>query len=258
MDRALQSLLDWYAQVGVETPEVAATPQRMRARTPHRRIDPSAAPRKASPRQPAAPRTPADPTRIDAAPIAAACKTLDALKAAIETYDAGALSDAARQAVFARGNPAAKLMVIGEAPSREDDSQGAPLLGATGQLLDRMLAAIGLGAEDSYVTNVCYWAPPHGRKPEADELAMCRPFVRRHIELAAPKVILLMGGIAMQSLCGASGIMRQHGQWQTIAFGDTDMPALPIYHPAFLLKQPALKADAWQDLLTLREHLLTV
>ncbi|MGB6228927.1 MAG: uracil-DNA glycosylase, partial [Litorimonas sp.] len=190
-----------------------------------------------------------------------ACKTLAELKAALDTFDAGALSDGARQAVLHRGNPEADLMVIGEAPGRDEDREGKPFVGRSGQLLDKMLGAIGIksghgDAEDEvYIGNVCFWRPPNNRKPDPAELDLCRPFVLRQIELAAPQAILLAGGTSMQVMSGVTGIMKNRGQWQSLSLAGRNIPMLPIYHPAFLLRQPALKAEAWQDLLTLRERL---
>lgn len=248
MERSLRSLIDWYGRVGVETPDLPLSQS-------VRRVRPKA---KAADKRVTASR-PQTPTfqATDPAPIAAACKTIAELKAALDQYDAGALSDGARQAVLARGNPEANLMIIGEAPGRDEDREGLPFVGRSGQLLDRMLGAIGLGPDDVYIGNVCFWRPPNNRKPDPDELELCRPFVNRHIELAQPKVILLTGGTSMQVMTGISGIMRNRGQWQSLNIGSGEIPALPIYHPAFLLRQPALKAEAWQDLLTLRERLAT-
>ncbi|MEM9601093.1 MAG: uracil-DNA glycosylase, partial [Pseudomonadota bacterium] len=200
---------------------------------------------------------------IDPGPIAAACKTLAELKTALDNYDAGALSDRARQAVLSRGNPDADLMIIGEAPGRDEDMAGQPFVGRSGQLLDRMLGAISLQSgtgetDDVYIGNVCFWRPPNNRKPDPAELELCRPFVNRHIQLAQPRLILLTGGTAMQVMTGVSGIMKNRGQWMSVNVGTGDIPVLPIYHPAFLLRQPALKAEAWQDLLTLREKLASL
>jgi len=185
-------------------------------------------------------------------------KTLDALHAALTGFDAGALSDGARQVVFSRGNPDADLMVIGESPGRDEDIQGKPFVGPSGQLLDRMLGAIALGADDFYVTNVMNWHLPKNRNPKAAEIELCRPFIEKHIELAQPKVLLLVGGLSMSALTGLTGIMKNHGQWQEITVAGTSYPALPLYHPAFLLRRPELKKDAWRDLLSLREKLLSL
>ena len=253
MERALHSLLDWYGHVGVDVPDIAPAP-------PPRRIKTRTAPPKTATTT-AKPAPIKTPTAMDPVPIAARCKTIAELKAALDTFDAGALSDAARQAVLARGTPGSPLMIIGEAPGRDEDREGQPFVGRSGQLLDRMLGAIGLDREDAYFSNVCFWRPPNNRKPEAAEIELCRPFVTRHIQLAKPKVLLLVGGTSMQAMTGVTGIMRNRGQWQSVAIptetGEA-LPALPIYHPAFLLRQPALKADAWHDLLTLRERLATI
>jgi DNA polymerase len=198
------------------------------------------------------------------APAAAAAldlskvKTLDALHAAMKSFDAGGLTDGARQAVFARGNPAANLMVIGESPGRDEDIQGKPFVGQAGQLLDRMLGAIGLGDDDAYITNVINWRLPQNRNPKPQEIELCRPIIEKHIELAAPKVLLLVGGMSMTALTGLTGIMKNHGQWQEVSLAGTSYPAIPLYHPAFLLRRPELKKEAWRDLLSLRERLLSL
>ncbi|GLQ19686.1 uracil-DNA glycosylase family protein [Algimonas porphyrae] len=249
METSLRSLLDWYERVGVEAPDLPL------ARSV-RRIRPKPAPESVPARAPTSPKSDV----ADPGPIAAACKTLADLKTALDQFDAGPLSDGARQAVLSRGNPESDLMIIGEAPGRDEDMAGKPFVGRSGQLLDRMLGAIGLKSgegdtDDVYVGNVCFWRPPNNRKPDPAELELCRPFVNRHIQLAKPKLILLTGGTAMQVMTGVTGIMKNRGQWMSVNVGTSDIPVLPIYHPAFLLRQPALKAEAWQDLLTLREAL---
>lgn len=245
MDAALRSLLDWYAAVGVDVPTVAP-PRPARAKRPLPSTKPAGAIS-----QPAETSTPAKPV----ADLSKA-KTLDALREVMNDFDAGALSDGARQAVFARGNPAANLMVIGEAPGRDEDIKGEPFVGRSGQLLDRMLGAIALGADDFYVTNVVNWRPPKNRNPTSDEIEMCRPFLNRHITLAQPKVLLLVGGISMTALTGMTSIMKNRGSWSDVTIDGHTYPALTIYHPAFLLRRPELKKDAWRDLLALREKLL--
>lgn len=244
MDAALRSLLDWYAEMGVDVPKVAPP-------KPMRRALPTAKSKAPTPqRKSEAAKAPT----IDLSKV----KTLDELHAMMRDFDAGPLADAARQPVFARGNPEADLMVIGEAPGREEDIQGKPFIGPAGQLLDRMLAAIALSEEDFYVTNVVNWRLPKNRNPTADEIAICLPFLERHITLAKPKVLLLTGGISMTALTGLTGIMKNHGQWQEIDVAGARYPALPLYHPAFLLRRPELKKDAWRDLLSLREKLLSL
>jgi len=237
MEAALRSLLDWYAEMGVDVPKVPAA-RPVRAKRPLTKT------------------TTPDP--VQSRPKTAAAdlskvRTLEALRDAINAFDAGPLSDGARQAVFSRGNPDAKLMVIGEAPGRDEDMQGRPFVGQAGQLLDRML-----GANDAYITNVMNWRPPQNRNPKPEEIELCRPFIEKHIELVQPEVLLLVGGMSMTTLTGLTGIMKNHGQWQTVSVAGKTYPALPLYHPAFLLRRPELKKDAWRDLLALREKLLSL
>lgn len=251
MDAALRSLLDWYAEMGVDVPKVPpARTARAKPRPATRaQTSPKATLTKSTP-------TSAPTTRV--APDLSKVRSLDALHETMKAYDAGALSDTARQPVFARGNPDANLMVIGEAPGREEDIQGKPFIGPAGQLLDRMLGAIALGEDDFYATNVVNWRLPKNRNPTPDDLAICRPFLEKHIELAQPKILLLVGGISMTALTGTTGIMKNHGQWQDVALAGKTYPAMPLYHPAFLIRRPELKKDAWRDLLSLREKLLTL
>jgi len=252
MDKALKSVLDWWDAAGVDVPDVTLASAKRKAKprpsASQKSVQKSAVP---APRTGAAVPKPAS----DAAPIAAKAKTLIKLKAAMDKFDAGALSDHARQCVFARGNPESSLMVIGEAPGRDEDIAGKPFVGRSGQLLDKMLGSIGLTEDDFYITNVVNWRPPKNRNPSDEEIAMCRPFLNRHIELMAPKVLLIVGGVSLSAMTGITGIMKNRGQWQTINIGTGDIPALPIYHPAFLLRQPTLKKDAWRDLLALRDRL---
>jgi uracil-DNA glycosylase len=158
--------------------------------------------------------------------------------------------------VFADGNPTAKVMLVGEAPGAEEDRAGRPFVGASGQLLDRMMAAIGLDRTSFYITNVCFWRPPGNRKPTDLELAAQKPFVERHIELVAPEVLVLVGAAAAQGLLGTTeGITRLRGRWfqYRLAENGPTIPAMPIFHPAYLLRQPAQKRETWRDLLKLQE-----
>ena len=246
MDKALKSVLDWWDAAGVDVPDVTVSaPKR---KTPAR-AKPAATAKKSAP-QPTAPKP-----VIDAAPIAAKAKTLAELKTAMDSFDAGTLSGHARQCVFARGNPEADVMVIGEAPGREEDIAGKPFIGPAGQLMDKMLAAIGLTEETAYLTTVVNWRLPKNRNPTAEDIALCAPFLQRHIELAEPKVILMVGKASLFAMTGLSGIMKNRGQWQTVKVAEKNIPALPIYHPDLLMKQPVLKKEAWRDLLALRERL---
>ena len=183
--------------------------------------------------------------------------TLHDLQAALAAYDHCEIKRGARSLVFADGNPAARVLILGEAAGREEDLEGLPFVGRAGQLLDRMLAAIGLArhsrdpATAVYITNVMPWRPPGNRDPEAAEIAMMRPFVERHIALVDPEVIVVMGNTPLLALTGAKGILRARGAW-THSLGK---PVLPMTHPAYLLRNPAAKREAWADLLALQARL---
>ncbi|MGQ0566479.1 MAG: uracil-DNA glycosylase [Gemmobacter sp.] len=198
----------------------------------------------------------ADPVAV-ARRLAALAPDLAALHAAIAGYDHCELKKGARSTVFADGNPAARVLVLGEAPGRDEDLAGLPFVGAAGQMLDRMLGAIGLSrtapAPEAavYITNVMPWRPPQNRDPEAGEIAMMLPFVERHVALADPEVIVLMGNTSCLAALGQKGISRLRGVWTT-AFGRS---ALPMFHPAYLLRNPAAKREAWTDLLALQAWL---
>ncbi len=193
-----------------------------------------------------------------AARLAAGCDDLDALRAAVETFEGCALKRGARNTVFSDGNPAARVMIVGEAPGRDEDREGKPFIGRSGQLLDKMLATIGLNrnAEDPddavYITNVLPWRPPQNRDPLDEEKAIMKPFLMRHIALAKPEVLLLVGNPSNQALLETEkGVTRLRGQWYSVA----GIPALPIFHPAYLLRAPAQKKLAWADLLMLKAKL---
>jgi uracil-DNA glycosylase len=198
----------------------------------------------------------ADPVAI-ARQMAAAAQTLPDLHAAIAAFDHCEIKKGARNTVFADGNPAARVLILGEAPGRDEDIEGRPFVGAAGQLLDKMFAAIGLSrtspdpATAIYITNVMPWRPPGNRDPEPGEIAMMLPFVERHIALAAPQVIVLMGNTPCAALLGQRGILKLRGHW-TEALG---RPVLPMTHPAYLLRQPIAKREAWADLLSLQDRL---
>ncbi len=189
--------------------------------------------------------------------VARGARDLAGLRDALDSYGHCELKLGARSLVFADGNPNARVMIIGEAPGRDEDLQGLPFVGRAGQLLDRMFDAIGLGrrspdAEKAlYITNVLPWRPPQNRDPSAEEVAMMLPFVNRHIELADPEVLVLMGNHACQALLGRKGITRLRGRWTEVL----GRPALPMFHPAYLLRNPQAKKDAWHDLLMLQARL---
>lgn len=188
--------------------------------------------------------------------IAAQCDTLDALKEALDGFTACPLKQTAKNLVFGDGNPQAKLMLIGDVPGRDEDLQGLPFVGNVGELLDRMLAAIGLDRTTTYLANLLPWRPPGNRTPTEAELAMCQPFIARHIELISPEYIVFLGGVSAKQLLDVSqSIMRLRGKWTTYTVGDTEIPALPTLHPGYLLRQPSHKRLAWRDLLLLQEKL---
>ena len=183
-----------------------------------------------------------------------AAQTLEALAAEMQARDAGALKAGATNFCFADGRPGAPLMIIGEAPGAEEDRMGRPFVGRAGQLLDLMLAAIGLSRSATdlkravYITNILPWRPPGNRRPEDHEAEMFLPFVERHIELAAPDRLLLLGNTPVRTLLGLTGgITRSRGVWRS--HGPSGVQAMPSFHPAYLLRQPARKKQAWADLL---------
>ncbi|MDB4845533.1 uracil-DNA glycosylase, partial [Hellea sp.] len=160
------------------------------------------------------------------------------------------------QCVFSRGNPKANLMVIGDSPSSHDDKTGQPFVGPEGQLLDKMLASINQTENNTYITTAINWKLPTHKKPSDEELNICIPFLKRHIELVSPAILLLVGGVSLQALTGLTAIMKNRGQWQKVNFSNKEIIALPIYHPTLLMKQPLLKREAWRDLCTLKEKLI--
>ncbi|WP_298429778.1 uracil-DNA glycosylase [uncultured Jannaschia sp.] len=249
-----RAMLEWQLEMGCdeaigEMPlNRYALPERMPpAASAAAASDATAAPRVA----PAA----SDPV-AEAERMAAEAGDLAALQAALAAYPWCDLRLGARNLVFSDGDPAARVMIVGEAPGREEDRAGRPFVGQAGQLLDRMLAAIGMSRDSEagdavYITNVLPWRPPSNRDPEPEETAMMLPFVRRHIALADPEILVLMGNHACDALLGRKGITRMRGHWAEAE----GRPALPMLHPAYLLRQPAAKRDAWADLLSLAARL---
>jgi uracil-DNA glycosylase len=190
--------------------------------------------------------------------LAAACADLAALRASIAAFEGCALRKGARNLVFADGDPRARVMIVGEAPGRDEDAEGRPFVGRSGKLLDRMFAAIGLARDATgpeaalYITNVLPWRPPANRDPSSDEVAMLRPFLMRHIALAEPEVLVVMGNSAARTvLATTEGITRLRGRWAAL----DGVPVLPMFHPAALLRDPLKKRAAWADLLALRARL---
>ena len=214
--------------------------------------------------KPAVSKTTAVPTKIVeetpadiATKLAQSAKNLDDLRAIMDGFEHCDLKRGARQLVFSDGKVGARVMVIGEGPGRDEDMQGSPFVGRAGQLLDKMFAAIGLSRDAIdlehaiYITNVVPWRPPQNRDPSPDEIEMMLPFLQRHVELAAPDVIIAMGNISCSAILGQKGISRLRGTWAK-AFG---VDVLPMFHPAYLLRNPISKREAWADLLSVKQKL---
>jgi len=262
---ALRAPADTSAGSERATPSVAARP----APAPRSPLPSPSSPARESmvparsPLQPAAeaprrfPTAPPDAAALAAREAARGAPDLEALRAVLERFDGCALKATAKSLCFYRGNPQARLMIVGEAPGRDEDLQGKPFVGRAGQLLDKMLAAIGLGEDDVHITNVVYWRPPGNRTPTPQEVQVCRPFLERQIELVAPDLLMTMGGSAANALLEMEGgIMRQRGRWRDLAAGGRTVPVMPTLHPAYLLRTPVAKRLAWRDLLAVQERLL--
>ena len=257
---AALALLEWQVEMGADEPMLDGPVDRFDLAEPVAAARPTVTQPAAS-APTTAPRLPDEnplESRVaEATRLADAAETLDQLAAAQEGFDGIELKKGARNFAFADGNRKARVLILGEAPGDEEDRQGRPFVGRAGQLLDRMFAAIGLArdavdAERSvYITNVLPWRPPGNRDPSPEEMAMMMPFVRRHVALVDPDVVVLMGNTPCQAALGRRGILRLRGGW-TQAFGK---PALPMTHPAYLLRNPPAKREAWADLLSLAEKL---
>src|SRR5436309_3803561 len=252
------ALLRWYVEmgadeaIGVEPEDRLALPRAMPAPI-----------RGQSPRPvPAAPPPALTESLGEAAQsarrLASGADSVEALAALVAGFEGCPLKRTATNTVFIDGNPAAPVMIVGEAPGADEDRIGRPFVGRAGQLLDRMLAAIGLDRSGVLITNVIYWRPPGNRTPTAAEIASCLPFVFRLIALVRPKVLVLSGGTAAGALLAQSqGITRLRGRWFDLAVPGLDqpVPTLPMFHPSFLLRAPERKREAWRDLLSLRARL---
>ncbi len=261
------ALLEWQREFGADEAMLDAPLDRTdlpapvnAAAIPARPADIGSAPAAAAPV--AAPPAAAAPDMhaealAQAEALARGAPNLDALAEAQAGYDGLQLKRGARNFVFADGNPAARVMIIGEAPGEEEDAQGRPFVGRAGQLLDQMFGAIGMGralpdaTRALYIGNVLKWRPPGNRRPSPDEIALSLPFLRRQVELAEPEITVLMGNTPCSAALNRDGILRLRGTW-TEAFG---RPALPMTHPAYLLRNPVAKREAWADLLSLAERL---
>ena len=240
---AAVAALAWQIELGVDECIGDAPVNRYDAPPPAPKAAPEAVPMAAAVAD--------DPVKI-AQSAADTAQDLPGLRAALAAFEHCELKRGARNLVFSDGVPGARVMIVGEAPGRDEDRVGKPFVGRAGQLLDKMLAAISLSRESSvYITNVLPWRPPQNRDPKPEEIAMMQPFLHRHIALANPDVLVVVGNHACQALLGKRGITRLRGDW-TEAQGK---PAIPMFHPAYLLRNPAAKREAWADLLSLQARL---
>jgi DNA polymerase len=193
--------------------------------------------------------------------MASAAASVEELRAALTAFDGCPLKKTAMNLVFTAGNPKARILMIGEAPGADEDRQGLPFVGVSGQLLDRMLASIGLDREQVLISNTVFWRPPGNRSPTTAEVAACQPFVERLIELVDPQVVVALGGAAAKSLLGRTeGIGRLRGRWFSFTTPGMShpVPATAMFHPAYLLRSPAQKRQAWHDLLSLKQKLAEI
>ena len=269
-DAALKALTEWWEDMGVavDQGEIDAMMRAQQA------VGTGAPPDQASAQQSAPQETTADPRSgrksrrnaqksvqdwiAEAESLAASATSLDALKAAIEGFDGCPLKQLCEKTVVFDGSQGTPVMVLGEGPGGQEDRIGLPFVGKAGQLLDKMLAAIGLDRKtNTFISNVNYWRPPGNRNPEADELAVCRPFVNRMVDLAQPKIIIATGGVAAKTLLDTkTGIMRLRGSERPFATpAGTEVPLVPMFHPAYLLRRPQDKSRAWRDLLLVQARL---
>ncbi|WP_342078971.1 uracil-DNA glycosylase [Devosia enhydra] len=261
----LHAVLEWYRAAGVDVAVGDEPVDRFAASLRQKPQPKDAAPGLARPAVAApAPAVPMAPMQVpliggdprEAEALANAADSLDALKAAMAGFDGCSLKARATQLVFADGNPDAGIMLIGEAPGSEEDKIGKPFVGRAGQLLDRMLGAIGLDRNKVFIANMVPWRPPGNRNPTPEELAVCLPFLHRMVALAAPRVVVTLGNVPTQALFETSvGITRIRGQWKELTLGGHSVRAMATLHPAFLLRTPSAKRQAWQDLLSVREAL---
>jgi DNA polymerase len=272
VDAALEEQpLDWLTRAET-APGALFTADFLRAGTPSsaspsapRRDEPPAA---APPRQAYAPSAPIAkparqfPARAPAAPEAESAvdlkgaRTLAELGAMLGRFEGCGLKSTAKNLCFYRGAERSSLMIVGEAPGREEDLEGKPFVGRAGMLLDKMLAAIGMSEAEVHITNIVYWRPPGNRTPTPQEALACRPFLERQIALVAPKVVLALGGAAAKQLFDeAEGIMRVRGKWRELDMGGHKAKAVATLHPAYLLRTPAAKGMAWRDLLAVKAAL---
>jgi uracil-DNA glycosylase len=265
----LAALLKWYVDHGLDETIGEEAIDRFAASSPPAAIPPSATPPRTAAQKPI--RAPAPPPAVrapvplespqlveDARELALRCTTIAELEEAVRAFEGCALKRTAKTTVFADGVPGAPVMIVGEAPGADEDRLGKPFVGVSGQLLDRMFDAIGMGRQrDLYITNILFWRPPGNRTPTLAEQAICLAFTRRHVELSKPKVLVLAGGTAAKAMLDTTeGIMRLRGKWTTLQLDDgTEVSTMPTFHPAYLLRTPASKRQSWLDLLAIDQKL---
>ena len=270
----MRELARWYAEIGVdiameEVPvDRFAESAKAEQRVPARAASPQRPDAQQVSRQAAAPpmsatgfanaTIPDEKAVENARELAAKAATLDELRKAMEGFDGCNLKITAKNTVFADGNPQARIMLIGEAPGADEDRVGLPFVGRAGQLLDRMLGSIGLDRTSVYITNMLAWRPPGNRTPTPQEIEVCRPFIDRHVALVKPEVIVFVGGVSFKGMTGsADGILKSRGRWMEYAYDGGKADAIATLHPAYLLRQPAQKRLAWQDLLKIKARVGT-
>lgn len=248
----LISVLEFYRAAGVDTAvgeepvDRFAQQQKARAGVSERRVE--------APAPPPVIETSLKSDPSEARALAAGAQSLDELRAILDGYDGCGLKFRATQLVFADGNPEAEIMLIGEAPGGDEDRIGRPFVGRSGQLLDRMLAAIGLDRTKVYIANTVPWRPPGNRNPSPEEMALCLPFLNRQVELVAPKIVVSLGGPATKTVFSTDlGILKMRGKWGEVSIGNHRATGLATLHPAYLLRTPAAKQQAWRDMLSLRQ-----
>ncbi len=254
-----KEILNWYIEAGVNE-NIGCVPQNRFNPAPEAvllRKEIPAPPSAAIPVGEAV--TPPDNLLQSASQLAAGANSLEELKQALMNFDGCALKKTAKNTVFGQGNPHADVMFIGEAPGADEDRMGLPFVGLSGQLLDKMMLAIGLSRQtNAYISNIIPWRPPGNRNPSNVEIALCMPFIQRHIELVAPKIIITLGGVSFTSLVNTGEtISRARGNWHSYQSAGLSAPVLlmPVFHPAFLLRTPAQKKSAWRDFLNIKQKL---
>ncbi|MCA0247831.1 MAG: uracil-DNA glycosylase [Proteobacteria bacterium] len=268
---AAAALLRWYVDqgldeaIGEEAIDRFALPPPAAAASVAPLAAPAATPSAPTPIRPATPPPQRAPIPLespqlveDAREVARRATNVAELEAAVRAFEGCALKRTAKNTVFADGVVGAPVMIVGEAPGADEDRLGKPFVGVSGQLMDRMFNAIGMSRErDLYITNILFWRPPGNRTPTLAEQAICLAFTRRHIELARPKLVVLAGGTAVKAVLDTTeGITRLRGKWATLRLDDgTEVPALPTFHPAYLLRTPASKRQSWWDLLSIDKKL---